>query len=50
MKSLPLSALKLSLTFRDKFTGVEGTKIPDTDVMSSGSKKCDAYLWLLTSI
>lgn len=34
---------KLSLV--DKFTG-EGT-IPDTSVPSSGSTKCDAYLWAL---
>jgi hypothetical protein len=29
------------------FTGKEGTKIADTDIDSSGSAKCDAYLWAL---
>lgn len=38
---------EVKLNLCDKFTGVEGTKIPDTNVMSSGSKKCDAYLWAL---
>lgn len=36
---------KLSLV--DKFTGVLGTKIPDTDLDSSGSAKNDAYRWAL---
>jgi hypothetical protein len=29
------------------FTGKEGTKIADTDIDSTGSAKCDAYLWAL---
>lgn len=30
-----------------KFLGKLGTNIPDTTVPSTGSKKCDAYLWAL---
>ena len=29
------------------FDGIEGTNIADTDIPSSGSAKCDAYLWAL---
>ena len=36
---------KLSLF--EKFTGTLGTKIPDTDLDSSGSAKNDAYRWAL---
>ncbi len=39
--------VEVKLDLCDKFTGVEGTKIADTDIDSSGSKKCDAYLWAL---
>ena len=46
-EKLAALGVEVKLNLCDKFTGVEGTKIPDTDVMSSGSKKCDAYLWAL---
>ena len=31
----------------DMFTGEKGTKIADTDIDSTGSIKCDPYLWAL---
>ena len=48
-KACRLSALKL-LNLCDKFTGVEGTKIPDTDVMSSEVRNATHIFGLLTSI
>ncbi len=38
-------AVKMDL--RGRFTGKSGTKIWDTSVDSTGSAKCDAYLWAL---
>jgi len=37
----------VKMDLRGKFTGEKGTKIWDTDVSSSGSAKCDSYLWAL---
>ncbi len=43
--SLIKSGVKIKYDLRNKFTG-EG-KIPDSDINSSKSKKCDVYLWML---
>ena len=37
--------LRVRLNMVGKFTGEKGTKIWNSSVDSSGSKKCDAYLW-----
>lgn len=37
----------VKIDLRGKFTGEKGSEIWDTDVASSGSAKCDAYLWAL---
>ena len=37
----------VKMDLRGKFTGQKGEPIWDTDVISSGSAKCDAYLWAL---
>ena len=37
----------IKMDLRGKFTGTKGETIWDTDVVSSGSAKCDAYLWAL---
>ena len=39
--------VEVRLSLVDKFTGKKGTKIPDTDITSTGSIKCDPYLWAL---
>ncbi|MBQ8752794.1 MAG: hypothetical protein IJZ13_06795, partial [Clostridia bacterium] len=39
------SIVKMDL--RGRFIGKKGTKIWDTNVASSGSAKCDAYLWAM---
>ncbi len=39
------SIVKMDL--RGKFIGQKGTKIWDTNIASSGSAKCDAYLWAM---
>lgn len=37
----------VKMDLRGKFTGEKGTKIWDVDTVSSGSAKCDAYLWAM---
>ena len=37
----------VKMDLRGKFTGKNGSKIWDTSVTSSGSAKCDAYLWAM---
>lgn len=37
--------MRVRLNMVGKFTGEKGTKIWNSEVDSSGSKKCDAYLW-----
>ncbi|MBQ4575885.1 MAG: hypothetical protein IJA85_11935 [Clostridia bacterium] len=45
LKKLGDDIVKMDL--RGKFTGEEGSKIWDTNLDSSGSAKCDAYLWAM---
>ncbi len=45
IKKLGDDLVKMDL--RGKFTGEAGSKIWDTDLDSSGSAKCDAYLWAM---
>ena len=44
---LTSNGVEVKLDLVGKFTGKKGTKIPDTDLDSSGSVKCDPYLWAL---
>ena len=39
--------VKIKEDLCDKFTGKLGTTIPDTDIPSTGSIKCDPYLWAM---
>ena len=39
--------IAVRMDLRGRFTGRSGTKIWDTSVDSTGSTKCDAYLWAL---
>lgn len=41
------SGVEVKMSLVGMFTGEPGTKIPETDIDSSGSAKCDAYLWAL---
>lgn len=44
---LTAQGVEVKLDLVGKFTGKKGTKIPDTDIDSTGSVKCDPYLWAL---
>lgn len=39
--------IDIKMDLCDMFSGLVGTTIPDTDIPSSGSIKCDPYLWAL---
>jgi len=41
------SGVEVKMSLVGMFTGEPGTIIPGTNIESSGSKKCDAYLWAL---
>ena len=41
------AGVEVKVDLVDKFTGKLGTTIPDTDIPSTGSIKCDPYVWAL---
>ncbi|MBQ7337059.1 MAG: hypothetical protein IJW40_01260 [Clostridia bacterium] len=44
---LTSNGVEVKLSLVDMFTGELGTKIADTDIDSTGSIKCDPYLWAM---
>ncbi|MBQ2881553.1 MAG: hypothetical protein IJE40_04745, partial [Clostridia bacterium] len=44
---LTSNSVEVKFSLVDMFTGELGTKIADTDIDSSGSIKCDPYLWAM---
>ena len=44
---LTSNSVEVKFSLVDMFTGKLGTKIADTDIDSSGSIKCDPYLWAM---
>lgn len=44
---LTSNSVEVKFSLVDMFTGELGTKIADTDIDSSGSIKCDPYLWAI---
>ena len=44
---LTTHGVEVKLDLVGKFTGEKGSTIPDTELKSSGSIKCDPYLWAL---